>query len=82
MAPDGSGSGRRGLSSARWGLALAEDRGADPDMGRAEPNRGLVVRRHTHAELVETVSPGDFGEQRERKRRFFVDRRDAHQPDD
>src|SRR4029077_1802758 len=63
-------------------LPRAEDRGADPDMRRAEADRGLEIGAHPHAELVEAVAPGDLAQQREMQGRLLVLGRDAHQPDD
>src|SRR5229473_8127748 len=71
---------RRGIR--RDDPAGAEDRGADPDMGRAETDRRLEIGAHPHAELVEPVAPRNLAQQREVERRFLVLRRDAHQPDD
>src|SRR6185437_12096165 len=61
---------------------LAEDRGADPDMARAEADRGLVVRAHAHAELAKPMAAGDLAQQREMQRRLLRRRRNAHQPVD
>src|SRR6202030_406022 len=59
----------------------AKDRRPDPDMRRAEADRGLEIGAHPHAELVEAVAPRDLTQQREMQGRLLMLGRDAHQPD-
>ena len=42
---------------------VAEDGGADADMGGAEPDRDLEVGAHAHAEAGDAVAPRDLGQQ-------------------
>ena len=52
------------------------------DIGRAEGDRRLEIAAHPHRQRREPEALGDLGEQREMRRRRFLERRDAHQPVD
>ncbi len=50
-------------------------------MRRAQPDGGFEIAAHAHRHLLQPVARGDLGQQREMRRRFVLERRDAHQPD-
>src|SRR5438128_571747 len=80
MEPTAHVLGTRSLRPLRvLGAARAEDRGADPHMGRAKADRLFEIRAHPHTEEPEPVAPGDLTQQDEVPRRLLVYRRDAHQ---
>src|SRR5256885_14123535 len=54
------------------GLAGAEDRRADPDIGRAKADRGLEIGAHPPAELVEPVALCGLAQQRGMPCRLLV----------
>ena len=56
---------------------MAEDRAADPHMGRAQRDRRLEIAAHPHRQLGQAVIARQFGEQREMERRFRILRRNA-----
>src|ERR1700736_1803525 len=59
--------------------ARAEDRGADPNMGRAKADRLLEIGAHAHAEDCHPGAPGDLAQECKMQRRLLVGGRDAHQ---
>ena len=42
-------------------------------------DRDFEIRTHAHRQCGESVARGDIGEEREMRRRLFVNRRHAHQ---
>src|SRR6185312_4130033 len=71
----GSGSAELAL----WRRPGAENRGADPHMGRTEPYRQFEISAHPHAETGKAVFVRQLLQQREMGRTIFVRRRYAHQ---
>src|SRR5471032_1445187 len=69
-------------SSGMKRRTAAEQGAADAHVRGAQLHGGLVVGAHAHADLLQAVACGHLGQQREMQGGFFVDRRDAHQPDD
>src|ERR1700730_3876288 len=70
------------LGKGRLLLALAaraEDRGADPNMGRAKAYRLLEIGAHAHAEECQPGAAGGLAQPRKMHRRLPGERRDAHQ---
>ena len=63
-------------------LSLPENRTPDPDVRSTERDRRLEIAAHTHAKTLKTCFFRKLRKKREMHSRFFIDRRDAHQPDD
>src|SRR5262245_50007743 len=60
-------------------FTLAEDRRADPNMGRTKLDRGPEIRAHPHGKQLPIVALGNLGRQRKVCSGWFTGRGNAHQ---
>src|SRR5258706_15376700 len=75
------GGGLEGWGGRAWRLgsaSLPENRTADPHMGGAEPDRGLIVGAHAHRQELQAVAGRDLGGEGEMRGRGLVERGYAH----